>query len=227
MCKNCGIAIDPGPTGGRRRSAYCSDVCKEELRAARQKVEREADRSGRVCRACGKPMPSERKSDAVTCSASCSIRYQNAARSERARLARSNRERPPCPICGTAIGPKRRQGAICCSEACKRLAAGAKYRARNPDVGLARYQMQPGDYEVLLQAQGGLCAICGAKEAGGKGGRFNVDHDHSTGQIRGLLCYSCNLGIGLLRDDADLMRAAIRYMERVERKAADQQELFG
>jgi hypothetical protein len=87
-----------------------------------------------------------------------------------------------------------------------------RYRAHHPDAQLARYQMQPGEYDALLRAQGGRCAICGADEAGGKG-RFHVDHDHATGVIRGLLCHACNLGIGMLRDNPDLMRAAIRYVQ--------------
>jgi predicted nucleic acid-binding Zn ribbon protein len=214
VCRQCGAPTVPIGTVGRPKSVYCSDACKEEHRAARQKTEREATRSGRPCRACGGPIPLELSLRATTCSITCGDRYQNNIRAERARLARSQRPRPPCLICGTTIAPERRRNTIYCSEACKRIAVATKYRARNPDVGLARYQMQPGDYDALLLAQGGRCAICGADEAGGKGGRFHVDHNHATGRVRGLLCHGCNLGIGMLRDDPDVMRAAIRYVER-------------
>lgn len=213
-CRNCGAVIDALPTSGRPKSVYCSSACKEAYRAARQTAGREATYGERACKVCGKPLALGLKGDAVTCSRFCGTRYQNRLRSERARLARSQRPRPPCPVCGAAIAPERRRNTIYCSPACKMIALGARYRAQNPDAQLVRYQMQPGDYDALLRAQGGRCAICGAAEAGGKGGRFHVDHDHATSEIRGLLCHGCNLGIGLLRDDPDIMRAAIRYVER-------------
>lgn len=213
-CLNCGKAIDEESGVGRPKSVYCSAACKEERRATRQKAERVRRHGERLCNVCGTPISIRTRGDAVTCSTSCSVRYSNAARAERATVARGLRTRPPCPVCGLPLAPERRRNAIYCSEACKRIAVAITYRARHPDANLARFQMQPGDYDTLLSAQGGRCAICGAEEAGGKGGRFNVDHDHATGAIRGLLCYGCNLGIGLLRDDPEVMRAAIRYFER-------------
>lgn len=62
----------------------------------------------------------------------------------------------------------------------------------------------------MLDAQGGGCAICGE----GPGDRFHlvVDHDHQTSEVRGLLCTACNVGIGNLRDDPDLLRRALAYL---------------
>lgn len=57
-------------------------------------------------------------------------------------------------------------------------------RAKRPSELLA-----PGEYERLLAAQDGHCALCPAT---GKTRRLHVDHDHKTGQVRGLLCYKCN-----------------------------------
>lgn len=66
-------------------------------------------------------------------------------------------------------------------------------------------------YRAKLAAQSGLCAICG----GPPGKRsLNVDHDHVTGRVRDLLCARCNVGIGGLQDDPDLLRKAIAYIER-------------
>lgn len=57
-------------------------------------------------------------------------------------------------------------------------------RAKRPSELLA-----PGDYERMLEAQGGGCAICETKP---KTRRLHVDHDHRTGRVRGLLCFRCN-----------------------------------
>lgn len=64
-------------------------------------------------------------------------------------------------------------------------------------------------YEAMIEAQQGKCAICACvpKDA------LCVDHDHLTGNIRALLCRKCNAGIGLLGDDLDRLRAAVRYLE--------------
>lgn len=75
-------------------------------------------------------------------------------------------------------------------------------------------------YEQLLTGQNGVCAIC--REPNADGSPLVVDHDHkccvkrgtSCGRcVRGLLCHRCNTGIGSLRDDPTVMRAAIRYVE--------------
>jgi hypothetical protein len=63
----------------------------------------------------------------------------------------------------------------------------------------------------MLEAQGGRCAICRSDKPGGRG-RFAVDHCHSSGRVRGLLCVACNAGLGQFRDDPDLLRAAVAYL---------------
>jgi len=64
------------------------------------------------------------------------------------------------------------------------------------------YNLTPGQYEALLKAQGGLCFICGPSSGnGGKSRRMPVDHDHKTGEVRGLLCGPCNDDLGRYRDD--------------------------
>lgn len=79
------------------------------------------------------------------------------------------------------------------------------------------YNISLETYEGLLAAQGGVCAICGGAP-NGIGECYHVDHDHATGAIRGLLCHSCNTGIGALGDDPDRLRKAVTYLER---RAAD------
>jgi hypothetical protein len=67
----------------------------------------------------------------------------------------------------------------------------------------------------MLEDQGHVCAICGTKDPGYKG-RFVVDHDHDTGNVRGLLCDRCNTGIGFLQDNIAVLRSAINYLERIK-----------
>lgn len=81
------------------------------------------------------------------------------------------------------------------------------------------YGITAEDYDALLARQGGVCAICGQDEpsAHGRTGRqfrLCVDHDHETGAVRGLLCQKCNRALGLLGDDATLIRKAVTYLER-------------
>lgn len=72
------------------------------------------------------------------------------------------------------------------------------------------------EYQALSDAQGHKCAICGEPETATRNGKTKmlaVDHCHSSSKIRGLLCAACNQGIGKLKDDPDILRAAARYIE--------------
>ena len=62
-------------------------------------------------------------------------------------------------------------------------------------------------YEAMLDAKGGVCAICGDAPSGTV---LHVDHHHETGVVRGLLCNRC---LGLLKDDPAVLRAALAYLE--------------
>lgn len=64
-----------------------------------------------------------------------------------------------------------------------------------------------------LEAQGGVCAICGADGPGGRGG-WHRDHDHATGKWRDLLCHYCNVGLGHFQDDPELLEKAATYLRR-------------
>jgi len=78
----------------------------------------------------------------------------------------------------------------------------------------AVYGLSFEEYERLVKQQEGRCAICG-KEPSGTGHydqRLHVDHDHSTGKIRGLLCLQCNIAIGAFDENSDRMLSAIAYL---------------
>lgn len=69
------------------------------------------------------------------------------------------------------------------------------------------------DLEDLYRKQQGRCKICGDFRASffSKGGLY-VDHDHLTGEVRGLLCNSCNVMLGLAKDDVLILEAAKQYL---------------
>ena len=70
------------------------------------------------------------------------------------------------------------------------------------------------EYNSTLEKQGGGCGICGSvSNKGGIGKNLCVDHDHDSGEIRGILCASCNLGIGKFNDDVETVKQAVVYLE--------------
>jgi hypothetical protein len=95
----------------------------------------------------------------------------------------------------------------------------ARRNANNPDrriassraYGLRAKGTNAEQYCELSHEQGGRCAICRRKP--GKR-RLAVDHCHKTGQIRGLLCGRCNIGLGHFKDSPKRLRAAIAYLAR-------------
>lgn len=65
--------------------------------------------------------------------------------------------------------------------------------------------------EVIAELRSRPCDICGAPP-GSDGRAHNIDHDHATGRVRGILCGSCNRALGLLQDSPELMRRAAEYV---------------
>lgn len=105
-----------------------------------------------------------------------------------------------------------------------RVLAGVKAR-QTPAVKRAqhlheKYGITTFDFDDLLAAQGGRCGICKTdKPVANRGGLANgwcVDHDHSTGKIRGVLCQGCNTGLGSFRDSADALTNAAAYLRGVK-----------
>jgi len=80
-------------------------------------------------------------------------------------------------------------------------------------------------YESILAAQDGLCAICGNPPNGQ--GRLHIDHDHETGMARGLLCSNCNPGLGYFKDDPERLRLAIEYLERCRERNVEPMGVTG
>lgn len=91
------------------------------------------------------------------------------------------------------------------AEHCKEVQRIGHYRRK--------YGCTPEFKEQLLDAQGGVCAICGKVATG----RWHLDHEHGTGRIRGVLCSRCNQGLGLFGDDPKVCAFAADYLSNPAR----------
>lgn len=154
------------------------------------------------------------------CNPICKQRYYDSTRGPRKRI-----HSLVCEECGDPFDAKSKSTRFC------GLSCSAKNKHRNnllvnptgPDSylwkggleatllrrRLKKYSLSIEEYEKLLLAQEGVCAIC--KQTGTK--QLAIDHDHETGKVRGLLCSSCNTGLGLLGDSLEALKNVILYLE--------------
>lgn len=118
---------------------------------------------------------------------------------------------PTCKDCAAAGITTRRPaphpGPRCTTHHRAARKAAKKRTAERRDANT--YGLGPGDYDRILDHQGGRCAIC--QRATGATRRLAVDHDHATGAVRGLLCKTCNTVV-LGRYDANALARAITYL---------------
>ncbi len=126
--------------------------------------------------------------------------------------------------CGSPVpaGKKYRKCKPCNAEASRLFRknnpeAAKRYDAKRRDTKKRfwiedRYGLTTEQFEALKTAQHNVCAICGTNRELGRGKELHVDHNHETGEVRGLLCNFCNRGLGLFRDSVDLLKSAERYL---------------
>lgn len=98
----------------------------------------------------------------------------------------------------------------------KCLKMSARWRLKHPErhpasTRKALYGLADSDYRRMLAEQNSLCAICGGPPTTARK-HLSVDHCHSTGKVRGLLCQHCNTGIGQLKDSPELLLKAHAYL---------------
>lgn len=188
-CGVCGTRFQ----GVRSNVRYCSQPCMD-----RAKYERYLPpRRYTTCEHCGVPLDARRR-DAAFCSEKCGSDARNAQASA-ARWAETESSRQPCRGCQGAIPARRQRNTQYCSDKCKIASR------RHQTYGLTKAKL-----DVLL-AQHEVCAICDTDDWGGKGPQ--VDHCHTSGRVRGVLCTNCNIGLGNFRDDPDCLRRAVEYLE--------------
>jgi len=114
----------------------------------------------------------------------------------------------PCGKCTKVFLPKAPSEKYC-SDFCKDIAMLDAYLLRN-------YNISTDDYNRMLKQQNSLCALChteGWAMAKHHKLKLVVDHCHTTGSVRGLLCHNCNRALGLLKDNPLVMRRCADYVE--------------
>lgn len=78
------------------------------------------------------------------------------------------------------------------------------------------YGLTKEQYDSMLELQGNACAVCSTGTPASKVG-WHVDHCHTTGKVRGILCHQCNVGLGNFRDSKASLQSAIDYLTAAER----------
>lgn len=99
---------------------------------------------------------------------------------------------------------------LCTSARRKELLTKETIRQRNLEKNFGKGVLDV--YAALFVEQEGVCAICSSAE-NGRYKHLSIDHCHNSGKIRGLLCNNCNRGLGLLKDNPELLRKAASYVE--------------
>lgn len=115
-----------------------------------------------------------------------------------------------CRCCKKYFKPKS-PCELYCSDYCKSYGITNAYYVRNYGISLETYL-------DIAEKQNFVCAICGKENFAMRNthsGGLLVDHDHNTGEVRGLLCHNCNRALGLLKDNPEYLRKAINYLESV------------
>ena len=86
------------------------------------------------------------------------------------------------------------------------------YKRSSKHQLMRKYGITPVQHTELLTKANGCCEICGTNQCP-TGNMLAVDHCHSTGKVRGMLCQACNTALGQFKDDQDLLTKAINYLK--------------
>jgi predicted RNA-binding Zn-ribbon protein involved in translation (DUF1610 family) len=229
-CSECGREIPP--YSGKRRFT-CSPECSD--RRTRRHAGR-LHKTQKACSECGAPCPLRpgRGAPFLTCSEDC----LGARRRRLWRLRHTGRPDRSCTDCGCDIsdrGPVAQRCGTCSrarraertsikrSERAAQRLVDAELRKFDADRRTehhlrSQYGIGRADFDRMSEEQSGLCLICGLSPVGrGKTDLLVVDHCHATGNVRGLLCGFCNIAIGLMKDDPQIVTRAARYLEEAAR----------
>lgn len=119
-----------------------------------------------------------------------------------------------CRECGLPIVGLPSQSRYCSKE-CKRAAVRGRQKPLRWRHVARRYGLAPEDFDRMLAAQDGRCAICSVVLAGRAldADSPQVDHDHETDQLRAILCRPCNTALGMFDDNVPRILRAVEYLQ--------------
>jgi hypothetical protein len=97
--------------------------------------------------------------------------------------------------------------------------AAKEWKQKNPEKVLdkrykERYGITYSEYKSMLASQNFKCLLCDIEQKDARQGKLVVDHNHKTGEVRGLLCHNCNCALGHFKDNIDVLNKAITYLGR-------------
>ena len=156
-----------------------------------RKARREKRHKEGLCNWCGK---NEHKKTSVLCEECTNKSVEN-----RKKLAE---KRTALGYCTQCLVNKAKLGKRLCQSCTDRKRLTPAQRRKRT------YGLEPHEHRELLESQNNACAVWGDKDK-----KLNVDHCHTKGNVRGLLCSSCNNGLGRFKDNPEFLRAAANYLE--------------
>jgi hypothetical protein len=215
FCPHCEKDLDADcfyvkSSGGLQ--SWCK-VCLRELRDARRHANSKQSRQAH-CSHCAKPIPTGKIASTRYCNKICrDAKAKKLGVEKQQKLLESLEYR--CHDCKSTFSPSHLNQKYCseCLPIRRQRQQANSLRKR-----LRNYNLSQEVFEDLWESQSGLCEICKSDLESG----FSIDHDHSCCPstvscgtcVRGLLCMSCNVAIGLMQDNTTRFRRAIEYLER-------------
>lgn len=162
----------------------------------------------RPCAFCGTDfVPTQ--ANMVYCKRKCKVAAANAVKSQKLLAGKPQRV---CanPDCGMDI-THRRSDTIWCSDRCRSKSLSPELRRKYRLS--SKYGITPEQYDQMAADQGDRCWICRTDDPKTPHGFWHIDHCHTTGILRGLLCHGCNIGIGNFYDNPECLIRAAEYIE--------------
>lgn len=131
-----------------------------------------------------------------------------------------------CPKCGEqkplsefSKDKNRKLGVRVYCKSCSKLNPKERKQYNKTYQLKSLYGLTNEKYEILKASQKSNCAICQENLDDGFG--THVDHCHKTNVVRGILCRKCNLGLGHFKDNADILKSAVKYLKKYSSKSAE------
>lgn len=201
-CRICGLQFQ-----GHTINMLCSDECR--IIARKQVSKRHSSKKQKPakqkkhCLECNQEFVLK-KSDAVYCSDLCRAKQNQKVRADRTARFRK------CMKCGVSVPSK--PGYPVCADCKIDKRDPVKERRKEELRKFRKYGISEEQYYEMIRSQGSKCAICSTDEPTSKG--WQIDHCHSTGKVRGILCHHCNTAIGQFKDNVEHLLSAVEYLRK-------------